>query len=79
MAGHSSLLAKIKQLIEKSYQRIVNPDTELLVTTGATQGIFTTLLALLNTDEEVLILDPSYDCYEAPILLSKAKPIHYKN
>lgn len=75
MAGYPPLLAKIKQLIEKSYQRIVQAETELLVTTGATQGIFTTLLALLKTEDEVVILDPSYDSYEAPILLSNAKPI----
>lgn len=74
MAGYPPLLNKIKQLIEKSYDRVV-AETELLVTTGATQGIFTALLALLKTDDEVVILDPSYDCYEAPILLSNAKPI----
>ncbi len=75
MAGYPPLLTKVKKLIEKSYQRTVQPETELLITTGATQGIFTTLLALLNTDDEVVILDPSYDSYEAPILLSNAKPI----
>ncbi len=75
MAGYQPLLAKIKQLIERSYNRIVQAETELLVTTGATQGIFTTLLALLKADNEVVILDPSYDSYEAPILLSNAKPI----
>jgi len=46
-----------------------------LVTAGATQGIFTTILALVKNDDEVIILDPSYDSYESPVLLCNAKPI----
>ncbi|AOW08025.1 methionine aminotransferase [Flavobacterium gilvum] len=75
MAGYPPLLNKITSLIKTSYARNIIPETELLVTAGATQAIFTTLLALLKPDDEVIILDPSYDCYEAPILLSQAKPI----
>ncbi len=75
MAGYPPLLSKIAQLIKKSYHRIVQPETELLVTTGATQGIFTAIQALVQTNDEVIILDPSYDCYEAPILLCSAKPV----
>lgn len=75
MAGYPPLLTKITSLIKSSYQRTVHPETEILVTTGATQAIFTTILALLNPDDEVILLDPSYDCYEAPILLSQAKPV----
>ncbi|HSD06544.1 methionine aminotransferase [Flavobacterium sp.] len=75
MAGYPPLLNKIASLLKSSYQRKVFPETEILVTAGATQAIFTTLLALLKPNDEVIILDPSYDCYEAPILLSNAKPV----
>lgn len=75
MSGYPPLLSKIAVLIQNSYQRTVQPETELLVTAGATQGIFTTILALVKTNDEVVILDPSYDCYEAPVLLSQATPI----
>jgi methionine aminotransferase len=75
MSGYPPLLAKIATLVKSSYNRTILPDSEILVTAGATQAIFTTLLALLKPDDEVIILDPSYDCYEAPILLSQAKPI----
>jgi len=75
MTGYPPLLTKVASLIKSSYQREVLPETEILVTAGATQAIFTTLLALLKPNDEVIILDPSYDCYEAPILLSNAKPI----
>jgi methionine aminotransferase len=75
MSGYPPLLSKIAVLIQNSYQRTVQPETELLVTAGATQGIFTTILALVKTNDEVIILDPSYDCYEAPVLLCNANPV----
>lgn len=75
MAGYPPLMNQIAKLILSSYNRTINPDLELLVTAGATQGIFTTILALVKTDDEVIILDPSYDSYESPVLLCNAKPV----
>ncbi|WP_264521660.1 methionine aminotransferase [Flavobacterium sp. N1994] len=75
MSGYPPLLDKIVNLTQQSYQRTVSPKEEILITAGATEGIFATIQALVNANEEVIILDPSYDCYEAPILLINAKPI----
>jgi len=47
-----------------------DPGTEILVTTGATLGIHSALLALLNEDDEVLVPDPIYDAYLSPVLLA---------
>lgn len=74
MAGFPPLLEKITNLTYASYGRKVNPSTEILITAGATEGIFATIQALVNKNEEVIILDPSYDCYETPILLCNAIP-----
>ena len=74
MAGNPNLMNEIGLLIEKSYKRKVKAENELLVTAGATQAIFTTIQALVNRNEEVVILDPSYDCYESPIVLSGGIP-----
>ncbi|MGC4039612.1 MAG: methionine aminotransferase [Flavobacterium sp.] len=74
MAGYPPLLEKIISLTQKSYQRSISKD-EILITAGATEGIFATIQALVNANDEVIVLDPSYDCYEAPILLSTAKPV----
>jgi len=74
MSGYPPLLEKIVTLTHDSYQRKVGTN-EILITAGATEGIFATIQALVHADEEVIILDPSYDCYEAPILLSNAKPV----
>lgn len=75
MSGYPPLLEKIAKLTQQSYRRMVNNKSEILITAGATEGIFAAIQALVNPNEEVIILDPSYDCYEAPILLSNAKPI----
>ncbi|MCV9926495.1 methionine aminotransferase [Flavobacterium sp. LS1R49] len=75
MAGYPPLMNQIAKLVQKSYNRTIIPETEILITAGATQGIFTSILALVKTGDEVIILDPSYDSYESPVLLCNAKPI----
>lgn len=72
MSGLPSLLDKIETLTQNSYGRKVSATTDILITAGATEGIFATIQALVNQKEEVLILDPSYDCYETPVLLCNA-------
>ncbi len=75
MAGFAPLLEKIGRTITESYNRTVNPSTEILVTSGATQGIFTVLQAFISKGQEVIILDPSYDCYEPAVILAGGTPI----
>ncbi|MDP3681261.1 MAG: methionine aminotransferase [Flavobacterium sp.] len=75
MSGYAPLLSKIATLVKHSYGRTIQPETELLVTAGATQAIFTTITALVKNNDDVIILDPSYDCYEAPVLLCNANPV----
>ena len=75
MAGYPPLLDKIGQTIERSYHRTLNPQTEILITAGATQGIFTAIQAFVSLGQEVIILDPSYDCYEPAVILSGGTPI----
>jgi len=75
MSGYPPLLLKTAQLVKKSYNRIIQPETELLITAGATQALFTIIQALVHSHDEVVILDPSYDCYEAPVLLCNAQTV----
>lgn len=76
MAGYPALLEQIAQLTADNYGRKVNPATEVLVTAGATQGIFTTIQALVKAGDNVIILDPAYDCYAPAVILAGAKPVH---
>ena len=74
MQGNEMLRFEIKKLIKQSYKRSIETEN-VLITAGATQGIFTCIQALVKEKDEVVILDPSYDCYETPVLLSGAKSI----
>lgn len=76
MAGLPVLLEGIAQMIHRVYKRELNPATEILVTSGATQGIFATLQALVHPGDEVVILDPAYDCYSPAVHLAGGKAIH---
>jgi methionine aminotransferase len=75
MAGLPSLLEKIALQTEKQYKRKVNITSEILITAGATQGIFTAINTFVNQGDEVLILDPSYDSYEPSVLVAGGKPV----
>ncbi|MBI1838272.1 MAG: aminotransferase class I/II-fold pyridoxal phosphate-dependent enzyme [Flavobacteriia bacterium] len=76
MAGYEPLMEKIANTIFTSYHRNINIASELLITAGATQGIFTTIQAFVSFEQEVIILDPSYDCYAPAVVLAGGKPIH---
>jgi methionine aminotransferase len=76
MAGNINLLKQLSMLIEKEYKRKCNTESEILVTAGATQGVFTVFQALVFSGDEVAVLDPCYDCYDPAIRLSGGIPIH---
>ncbi len=73
--GHPDLLEGIADITKKNYQRKTCIEKEILITAGATQAIYTAIQAVVHPGDEVVILDPSYDCYIAPILLCNAKPV----
>lgn len=76
MSGDPRLLTEISQKINQHYGRKVNPETEVLITAGATQAIFTAIQATIHRGEEVIILDPSYDSYAPSVELAGGTPIH---
>jgi methionine aminotransferase len=75
MQGILPLRETISKLIATHYQRSISPE-DILITAGATQGIFTTIQALTGPGDEVIILDPAYDCYRPAVTLSRARAVH---
>ena len=67
---------RLRQAIAENFDRDnrlrYDPDSEILVTTGATFGIYAALSALLDDGDEVLVPDPVYDAYQSPIRLQAA-------
>jgi N-succinyldiaminopimelate aminotransferase len=57
---------------KRHYGLVVDPDTEVLVTTGATEALAATILALTRAGDEVLTLEPFYDSHAASIGMSGA-------
>ena len=52
-----------------------NPETEVTVTAGATQAIFSAIAACVKEEDEVLIFEPAYDCYQPAVELAGGRPV----
>lgn len=76
MTGVPALRQAIAAKVLRCYGAEVNPDTEITVTSGATEAIFNAIHAVVRPGEEVIVLDPAYDCYEPAIDLAGAKAVH---
>jgi methionine aminotransferase len=75
MAGVPELRKAIAQKTKSLYKAMVDPETEVTITAGATYGLFTAFQALLHEGDEVLIFEPAYDCYVPGIKLAGAEPV----
>jgi len=75
MVGISELRAGISQKINNLYQHHYDPDTEVTITAGGTQGILTAILACVSPGDEVVIIEPAYDSYRPSIELAGGKVI----
>jgi methionine transaminase len=69
MPGLLSLREKIAEKINKLHSANYHPETEITVTAGGTQAIFTALAAIIHPNDEVIIFEPAYDCYSPAIKL----------
>lgn len=69
MAGFIDLREAIAKKIIDAHDSEYDIDTEITVTSGATQAIFTTIATLISPGDEVIIIEPAYDCYEPAIEL----------
>ena len=75
MPGIFSLRREISKKMETLYGISYNPETEITLTAGATQAIFTAISAVIRKDDEVIIFKPAYDCYEPTIEFFGGKTI----
>ena len=61
-----------KKLLERNKIR-TDPEKNILITSGAMSAISSTMLTLLNKDDEVIVFGPRYSCYEAHTALAGGK------
>ncbi len=76
MTGIPKLREQIALKTERIYGRKVSADTEVTVTSGATEALFAAIAATVRVGEEVIVLDPCYDSYEPAIDLCGGKAVH---
>ncbi|WP_298474901.1 methionine aminotransferase [uncultured Maribacter sp.] len=75
MAGDISLRETISQKIRTLYNQKYNPETEITITAGATQAIFTAITAFISVGDEVIVIKPAYDSYEPSIIVNGGIPV----
>ena len=75
MQGIFSLRETISEKIASLYGRRYHPESEITVTAGATQAIFTIITALVHSGDEVIVFKPAYDCYEPAIQINGGVPV----
>lgn len=76
MTGLPALREQIARKTAMLYDRKVNVDTEITVTSGATEALFAAIAAVVRTGDEVIVLDPCYDSYEPAIELNGGRAVH---
>jgi len=69
MPGVLDLREKIAEKIDKIHSARYDAETEITVTAGGTQAIFTALTAVIQPNDEVIIFEPAYDCYSPTVKL----------
>ncbi|OFX46451.1 MAG: methionine aminotransferase [Bacteroidetes bacterium GWA2_30_7] len=75
MEGLMPLREIICEKTEQLYSYKYNPETEVTITAGATQALFTAISALITEGDEVIVFSPAYDCYVPAIKLNGGVPV----
>lgn len=78
MSGVPLLREQIAALTARCYQRQVSADTEITVTSGATEALFVAIQMLVQSGDEVIVFDPAYDSYSPAIQLAGGVPVHLR-
>jgi methionine aminotransferase len=76
MQGVQSLRERIAEKVSELYHADYNPDTEITVTSGATEALFAAISAVVQRGDEVIVLEPAFDSYVPVIKLNGGIPVY---
>lgn len=76
MPGAPTLRTVIASVISKTYNRTIDPETEVTVTAGGTEALYSVIASLVHAGDEVIVFDPAYDSYNPAIRLNGGVPVH---
>src|SRR5437763_6056321 len=74
--GTVSLREAVARHAERFYDLALDPTSGVIITAGATEGIFAAILGLVDPGDEVIVLEPFYDSYVPNILMANAVPVY---
>ena len=75
MEGSADLRAQIARKIHNCYGVAADPETEITITLGATEALYSVIQATVGTADEVIMFDPSYDSYDPAVRLAGARSV----
>lgn len=78
MTGLPALNAELSEKIADLYDAEVHPLSEITITAGATQAIYTAITAFVSLGDEVILIEPAYDSYRPGIELAGGIPVVYE-
>lgn len=76
MPGTPALRNAIARVVKESFGRTADPETEITITSGATEATYSIIASLISAGDEVIIFDPSYDSYNPVVRLNGGIPVH---
>ena len=76
MPGVPSLRREIAAKVSALYGRSVDENAEVTVCTGATEGLFSAIQAMVRPGDEAVVFDPAYDSYEPAVTLAGGRTRH---
>lgn len=76
MPGVPALRQIIAEVVQNTYQRPTDPETEVIITAGGTEALYSAIAALVQSGDEVILFDPAYDSYDPAIRLNGGVPVH---
>lgn len=72
--GMAPVRQAIAQHAQRFYRQQLNPDTEVVVTSGATEAMFAAILGLTDPGDEVIVFEPVYDTYVPNLVMAGVTP-----
>jgi len=76
MQGVGALREAIAEKVRRTYGVVYDPESEITVTTGGTQAIYAAVTAVVHPGDEVILVEPAYDCYAPIVRLNGGVPVY---
>ena len=76
MQGILPLRERLAEKTQDLYGITYSPDTEITITSGGTEAIYTAITAIIREGDEVIVFEPAYDCYVPAIELAGGVPVY---